>query len=193
MRDDGYSMIELLCVASIIMVVSAAAVPFIGDTLETGRLAAASRHLASRFQLARMEAVKRSAYVGVRFEQRGAQYGFTMYFDRNANGIRTRDIASGIDLQLLPFERLPDQFPGIDFGVLGGVSPVDGGTSLSSGSDPIRFGSSSIASFSPNGSATAGSLYIRSQRHQRAVRVLGVTGRVRTLRFDFRTGTWQEP
>ncbi len=186
-------MIELLCVVSIIAVVSAAAVPLVGDTLEGGRLAAASRHLASRFQLARMEAVKRSAYVGIRFEQRGDQYGFSMYVDRNANGIRTKDITSGIDVQLMPFERLPDQFPRIDFGILTDVSAVDAGTMLAAGSDPIRLGNANIASFSPNGSATAGTVYIRSHRYQRAVRVLGVTGRIRTLRFDVRTGTWQEP
>jgi hypothetical protein len=88
-------------------------------------------------------------------------------------------------------ERLGDQFAGVSFGILDGVSAVDSTESLEAGSDPIRLGSSDILSFGPVGTATAGTLYLRGRtREQYAVRVLGVTGRVRVLRFDFASRQW---
>jgi len=60
-------------------------------------------------------------------------------------------------------------------------------------SAPVRFGSSDIASFSPTGSCTAGSLFLRSPKGvQFAVRVAGVTGRLRLLRYDAPARVWRE-
>ena len=57
--------------------------------------------------------------------------------------------------------------------------------------NPVRFGSSQIASFSPAGSCTAGTLFIRSQKGiQYAVRVGNVSGRTRILRYDTGTRRW---
>ena len=83
------------------------------------------------------------------------------------------------------------QVAAVSVGILDGVTEIDGHALLAAGSDPVRFGSSDLLSFSPIGSATAGTFYIRGRRkHQMAVRVLGVTGRVRVLGFDFRTAQW---
>jgi hypothetical protein len=59
--------------------------------------------------------------------------------------------------------------------------------------DPVRFGASNIASFSSSGSCTAGSLFLRSSQNvQYAVRIAGVTGRTRILRYNPAAGTWDE-
>ena len=60
--------------------------------------------------------------------------------------------------------------------------------------DPVRFGRGDILTFSPLGTASSGTLYLRASRsgEQYAVRVLGVTGRVRVLRFESAAGTWIE-
>ena len=58
--------------------------------------------------------------------------------------------------------------------------------------DPIRFNRSDLASFSPSGAATPGSLYISDQRSNLVVvRVTNRTGSVRLLRYDFQTESWR--
>jgi hypothetical protein len=49
-----------------------------------------------------------------------------------------------------------------------------------------------MVSFTAQGTATPGSLYIRgSGRAQFVVRIFGETGKTRILRFDPRSGTWK--
>ena len=60
--------------------------------------------------------------------------------------------------------------------------------------DPVRFGVSDMASFSPNGSCTAGSLFLRTPRAQQyAVRMAGVNGRLRVFKYDLGARLWREP
>ena len=57
--------------------------------------------------------------------------------------------------------------------------------------DPIRIGSSQIVTFTPIGTATSGTVYLHGRGvTQYAVRVLGVTGRTRVMRFDPGAGEW---
>lgn len=190
-RRQGFSLLEMLFVAGLIVTAAGISVPLLLSGLEAARTRGAARYLAGRLNLARMEAVKRSTYVAVRVEGADTNYRYTFYADGNRNGVLTRDIANQIDRAIRPPERLGDNFSGVAFGILGGVTAIDGSGPLAAGSDPIRFGSSDLLSFSPIGSATAGTFYLHGGRNQQmAVRVLGVTGRVRVLRFDFATGQW---
>jgi Type II transport protein GspH len=193
-RRRGFSVLEMIFVCGLIVTAAGVAVPLLLSGLDAARTTGAARHLAGRLNLARMEAVKRSAYVALRIEGADTGYRYTFYVDGNRNGVRTRDIDQQIDRAIKPPERLSDNFSGVVFGILEGVKAIDGSGALAAGSDPIRFGSSDLLSFSPIGSATAGTFYLHGQRKQQmAVRVLGVTGRVRVLRFDFATGQWVAP
>jgi hypothetical protein len=146
--------------------------------------------MASRFQLARMQAAARSANVAVRFSHTSEGIVYGVYADGNGDGVRASDIASRIDYQLAPDQRLPDQFPGVDFGVLAGLPPVESGAAAP-GSDPLRLGAGDMASFTPIGTATPGSVYIRGRGAlQFVVRILGETGRTRILKFNARSNTW---
>ena len=91
----------------------------------------------------------------------------------------------------MPPERLFDQFTGVDFGAIPGLPAVDvGGTPP--GADPIRLGNSSLATFTPTGTSSSGSLYIRGRRNaQYVVRIYGQTGKTRVLKFDARTRQWK--
>lgn len=189
----GYSLIELLVAVTILVIVTAMAVPIVLYSAEQSRAAAAARYVAGRIAVARMEAVKRSAYVALRFESQDGHYRFGTYVDGNGNGVRSADIARKIDFSLVRAERLENHFSGVTFGLHEGVLPVTPEESLAGG-DPIRLGRSDLLSFSPLGSATSGTLYIRGERKQQfAVRVLGVTGRVSVLRFDFPNRRWAAP
>ena len=142
---------------------------------------AAARYLAARLGLARSQAVARGAAVGLRFDQAPEGFTFSVFQDGNGNGIRTADIDAGIDVPIEPVTSLFERFPGVDIGL----------TPNSPGTDPVQLGRTNLLTFTPMGTATAGSIYIRDREGtQWAVRVLGATGRTRVLRYDPRTRGW---
>jgi hypothetical protein len=192
-KFGGYSFLELMMAMTLGVLLTAAAVPEYLTGLDDLRARGAAHHLSGRLQRARMDAVRRSAMVGVQFTRApDGRYSYAVYLDGNRNGVLTRDIQSGIDRPIAAAERLPDQFPGIEFGTIPGLPPVDAG-GTAPGTDPVRLGSGSIASFSALGTATSGTVYIRGRRDsQYAVRIFGETGRTRLLKFEPRTGTWKQ-
>ena len=170
---------------------SAVALPEYLTALDDVRANGAVHHISGRFQRARMEAVVRSATVGLQFTQTADGYSYAVYLDRNRNGVLARDIQRGVDVQITAPERLPDQFIGVEFGAIPGLPPVDSG-GTAPGSDPIRLGSGSFASFSATGASSAGTVYIRGRRDaQYAVRIFGETGKTRMLKFERRTRQWR--
>lgn len=186
----GYSFVEVVFVAGLVATLAGVAVPPVLTTLDDLRTAGAARYMATRLRRARMEAVKRSADVALRFAPADEGYRFATYVDGNENGVRTRDVVSGVDRRLGPVERLADQFPGVDFGTLAGLPAVDAG-SQPPADEPVRMGASRMASFAPIGSASPGSLYIRGRRAQWVVRLYGDTGKVRVLKFDSHSRKWK--
>jgi Tfp pilus assembly protein FimT len=189
----GSSLIEVLAATALMALMAAMAVPIGLSRADQHRLDAAARYIRGRCFEARAEAIKRSAFVAIRFEPDAAgDAAFQLFLDGNRNGVRTRDIDDGIDRAMVGKDRLGDHFPGIRFGVSGGLTGIAAGDTLSEGDDPIQIGSTDLLSFSPDGSATAGTLYIRSDRGQRAVRILGATGRTRLLSYWFPERRWNE-
>ena len=191
-RPRGYSLLELMMVMALGVTLSAAAVPEYLAAVDDVRANGAVHHISARLQRVRMEAVMRSAMVGMQFTQTAGGYSYAVYVDGNRNGVLTRDIQRGVDRLIAAAERLPDQFTGVEFGAIPGLPPVDpGGTPP--GTDPIRLGSGNIASFSALGTSSTGTVYIRSRRDaQYAVRIFGETGRTRMLKFEPRTGQWRQ-
>jgi type II secretory pathway pseudopilin PulG len=186
----GYSILELVFATVTIATLSAVSVPTLLATLDDYRAAGAARYISARLQRARMDAVTRSADVGLVVSETAGGYSYAVYVDRNRNGVRTTDIQNGVDKPLAASERLMDQFSGVDFGALPGLPPVDAG-GTPPGSDPIRLGSSDIASFTAAGTSSSGSVYIRGRGGaQYVVRVYGQTGKTRVLKFNRRTGKW---
>jgi type II secretory pathway pseudopilin PulG len=187
----GYSSVELLFVVSMLATVAGVAAPQVLAALDDFRAAGAARHISARLQRARMDAVVRSADVALQVTQSVSGYSYAVYVDGNRNGVRATDMQQGIDRQLVPPERLFDQFTGVDFGAIPGLPAVDvGGTPP--GADPIRLGNSSLATFTSTGTSSSGSLYIRGRRDaQYVVRIYGQTGKTRVLKFDARTRQWK--
>ena len=185
----GYSLAELLISLAIIVTVGGMTIPSIAAGVDHWRAYGSARYVAARLQAARMESVARKRSVGVRF-MTGPPVSFRMYVDGNDNGIRTADVASGIDRPLGDVEVISTLFAGVDFGLLPGLPPVDA-SSPPPGSDPIKFGASNIASFSAIGSSSTGSVYLLGKdRSQYVVRLFGDTAKVRILMFDPRTLKW---
>lgn len=188
-RESGFTFLELLFTIAIIATVMSMALPVFSDAIDAQRTASAASYMAGRVHLARMEAVKRSTSVGLKFDQEGGDYAYAAYVDGNANGIRTLDIRTGVDPLLMDKERLAHNFPGVRFGLMPGVPDVDGAADKANG-DGVRIGSARILSLGANGTATAGTLYMHGLQRQFAVRVFGATGRTRVLRYDAKTRKW---
>lgn len=187
----GYSLLELMMVMALGVTMCAAALPQLLTTLDDVRATGATYHISGRFQRARMEAVVRSATVALQFTQTSSGYSYAVYRDGNRNGVLTRDIQRGVDLPTAAPERLPDQFPGVEFGAIPGLPPVDP-SGTPPGSDPIRLGAGSLASFTAMGTSSSGTVYIRSRRDaQYAVRIFGDTGKTRMLKFERSTKRWR--
>lgn len=185
----GYSLVELVFVMAIIGTLSSIAIPELSTSLDDHRTLGAVRYLSTRFQRTRMEAVVRSNEVALKFVEIDGHYLYTPYADGNGDGVRTHDIKNGVDRPLGPPEKLADQFPGVDFGVLPGIPAVDSG-SAPPGDDPIKLGSSNLLSFSAHGTSSSGSVYVRGRGAQYVVRVFGVTAKTRVLKFSASTNQW---
>ncbi len=186
----AFSLIELVFALGLAATLSGIAIPEVLAAVDDLRAAGAARYIAAHLQRARMDAIKRNGATALRFEIVGGHYSFTPYLDGNGNGVLSREILSGIDAPLRPAERLIDQFPGVDLAAVPGLPPVDP-SGVPPGADPVRLGAGNLATFTPIGTATSGSLYVRGRRNaQYVVRILGETGRTRVLRFNHTSRTW---
>jgi hypothetical protein len=190
MRTAGFTLLELVFVVGLVTMMSATVVPPVSTAVDNYRTLGAVRYMASRLQRTRMDAVTRGYNSAMRFTATGTTYTFSIYVDGNGDGVRSADIDHGVDRLLLGPERLSEQFAGVEFGALPGLPAVDGSSSPP-GSDPIRIGSARMASFTPVGTSTSGSLYILGpHRAQFVVRIYGETGKTRILEFNARTRVW---
>ena len=180
---------ELAVVLGLVATATATALPELQAGLDDARVAGAARYLSSRLVEARLQAISRSCEVAIRFTVVNGTYSYTVYADGNHNGVLSRDILNGIDRRTLGPEKLSDNFRNVEFGAQRGLPAIDSGEPP--GSDPIRLGLSNSVSFSPLGTATSGTIYVTGRsRAQYAIRVLGVTGKIRVYRFNRRSGKW---
>jgi hypothetical protein len=162
-------------------VLCAIAIPQTLTTIERSRGLAAARYLGARIALARAQAVSRSTTIALRFVEGAQGISIGVIQDGNRNGVRSQDIDLQIDRPLDAAVLLSDLFPGVEIGLTPHIP----------GSDPVQLGGSNILSFTPHGTATSGSIYVRGRDGtQWAVRVLGATARARVLRFVPATGEW---
>jgi type II secretory pathway pseudopilin PulG len=190
MHKTAYSVVELLVCLALVLLAGAVATPGLLAARDSVRADGATDYLMGVLHGARIEALKRRAHVAVRFEVDGADIVMATYADGNGNGVRAADITSGLDPLLRPRERLSQHFANVAFGFADGVPDVDG-VAVGADPDPIRVGKSRMLSFSPVGTSSTGTVYLRARgARQSAVRVLGATGRIRSLSYEHGAGQW---
>lgn len=188
----GFSAVGMLLALAVAGVVFALAVPGVVALQSSVAVRSAAAETGAAFFQARGLAILRGRYVGLRFQQNGDRYEWIAYVDGNGNGIRTADITRGIDR---PIARFPwhrnDVRPAILTGNLV-PDPGEDGAFLDRVSDPIRFNSSDICSFSPIGESTPGSIYLWDGHDRMAViRVFGRSAKIRTLYYRRGDRTWK--
>jgi hypothetical protein len=176
-----------LCVG---VTLAGVAVPVAAVAVDEGRARQAAAFVAARLREAKQVAVTRTAATALVFDRAGTRWVFAVCHDGNANGVRRADIRSGKDVCPGPSVDLAVLFPGVRVESDGSVRGPEGDAPSA---DAVRFGSSDIASFTPTGGCTAGSLFLRSSKGARyAVRVAGTTGRLRVFRYDQGARNWRE-
>ncbi len=175
-------MVGLLLTFAVAAAVLGAVAPAVFQLEQSVSIRSAAGEVGSAMLRARSVAITRGRYVGLKFRQSGDRYEWTIYADGNRNGVRTADIARGVDRPIAGFAwSRNDVMPGI----LRGVPVPDPGDPLAvldRLDDPIRFNGSDICSFSPIGESTPGSVYLWDGRDRMAVvRVYGRSAKLRTL------------
>jgi len=181
--DAGISLFELLLALTVIAWMLCIATPGVLQLRQEVSLRSAVHEASVAFYLARSYAISKNRNVGLKFRKNGDRYEWALYADGNGNGVRTAEIASGVDRYLglsFPWSR-NDVLPGI---MTGTRVPDPSGGYLDRIEDPIRFNSSDICSFSAMGECTPGSVYLWDARDGMAVlRVFGGTAKLRCLYY----------
>jgi prepilin-type N-terminal cleavage/methylation domain-containing protein len=193
-RPQGYTLIEVMFAVALGVTLASAAAAAAAQGTARLRAHVGLSAIVGRFMAARAEAVRRGVTVAVVFDPCGDSWCLRLVADGNGNGVRRADIASGIDRAIERAWTVEEGTGVLRLTVGQDLPPLaPGEPRLGTGADPVRFGSGDMASFSPLGTATSGSLILSSRSGGAyAVRVLGPTGRVRAMTFEPVQGVWQE-
>jgi prepilin-type N-terminal cleavage/methylation domain-containing protein len=157
---SGFTLIEMLTTLALVLVVTAMALPITDRLRQEGQVRGAAFALAGRCGRIRIAAVHRAARVGMRFSASGDSWVVQSFVDGDWDGVRAADIGSGRDPAIdepLPVQAL---FPGSRFGFVDGCPLIDG-TAVPAGTSPVRIGTARMLVFSPAGSSSGGTLYLR--------------------------------
>jgi type II secretory pathway pseudopilin PulG len=189
-------MIELLLVLTIVALMLGLTTPPVLRLSGELRLRLAAEEVVGAMRLARATAVRLSANVALKFRPRAdGKATWALYRDGDGDGVLSRDIDRRIDPEVAPPRRLEQIGNRVRFGFPPGRPARDPGTPskwLRNGDDPIRFNSSDLASFSPLGGATPGTVYLTDvDGNLAAVRVTGRTGKVKVMVYDFGEEIWK--
>lgn len=158
----------------------------------TTSLRAASHEIATVFAQARATAIHRGAYCGVKWVSRDGDLVLRIHLDGDGDGVRNDDIERGIDPPLAAPVSVKSRWPKVTVAFIPGFLARDPrGNPVGDLSDPIRFGRSDIASFSPFGDCSPGSVWLGDGRSRQAlVRLTPGTATIRIYEWTASRGTW---
>ncbi len=186
--DAGLTLVEVVIAMAVIVMAAAMAVPATAEVIDANRARHAASVMAAKFRLARLQAASATRSVALVFDPNGTGWDIRLCADGNGNGVRRADLTAGVDSCVEGPYDVSHLVPGMTIGVDPRLPGPDG--EPGSG-DPVRFGVSDLLSFSPAGTCTAGTLFLRSPNGtQYAVRISNVTARTRVLRWEPGPGRW---
>jgi prepilin-type N-terminal cleavage/methylation domain-containing protein len=192
-QQRGLTLLEALAVLAIIGIVAIASAPAFATYRRSASMKAEVAELRGILRSVRSRAIMRGRHAGVKFTRAGNTWAYSLYDDGNNNGIRSIEIASGLDRRYAGPSMLMPQFNIAGIALLTTTIKDPDGDPLPPGASAVQFGSSTICSFSPNGSGTPGTIYITDGAGKLcALRVYGASGRVRVLRYNASLKRWSQ-
>jgi len=190
---SGFSLLEMLVALAIIGVFALCAAPAFATYRRRASMTSQVVALQGIFRSLRMRAIATGHNAGVKFTPAGNQWAYSLYEDGDGDGIRSDDIASGVDRRFAGPSMLTPQFKIASIALLPNAIRDPDGDPLAPTASAVQFNRSTICSFSPTGSATPGTIYITDGAGElTAVRVTGASGRVRTLRYNSGNRRWEQ-
>lgn len=193
MNQKGLSFVEIVVALVLTGIGTAFALPRLEQAHRNAALNAATRIIQMNLLRARSEAMLTGYACGLVFEKKGGRWHCTLVRDGDDDGIRREDIARGIDCPISKIFEIDSG--GVSLGFLRGCRiPDPSGPGALSGNfeDPVRAGGADILTYRPEGTATPATLYLCDhQESMKAIRIFGLTGRIRVLKWRVGTARWK--
>lgn len=187
--STGTSLIEVTLVLAIVSCLLGVGLPALTNVTEARRARDAAEFVAGQLRMARQRAVLTGRHNAIVFEDLAGETGWRVCEDRDWDGVSREDIGAGVDRCEGPAQALSLWFSQVRVGYAPGVPNLEGDIDAA----PLRFGLARMAVFSPTGTSSSGTLAVLGEGgNQFMVRVAGVTGRTRVLRFDRGRRVWVE-
>jgi Tfp pilus assembly protein FimT len=191
--EAGVTLSEILVIVALVSTATLFATPRLVTLHRETALRTLTSRLCGHLMTCRAHAIFHHCNTGVVFE-RSDEGGWRCFIaeDGDGDGILRRDLDSGRDPVVGEILQLTNG--GATLGILFSQRIPDplGNGWLEPG-DPVRAGRGDIISFTPEGTSTASSIYL-TDHHScvRVVRVLGTTGRLRSLLWRSGWPEWQQ-
>ena len=192
----GFNLVEIMVSIAVSIAIAALGLPLLFAWASGLRVELAAGEMTGILHLARIYSARHGVKVAVKFRtEDSGVVTYALYVDGDGDGVRTADIAKGIDPEARPPRRLAHLGRRIRFGFPAGNPPRDPGNPrrrMKRLDDPIRFNRSDLASFNPRGTATPGTIYLTDgRRHLAAVRVNNRSGKISVLYYDPEEEIWR--
>lgn len=173
-RDNGTSVVDMLLVLALMTTAASMGVPLVGESRDADRLRRACQWLAGEVRGARQATIQSGRRGTIQFTRLGDA---DFLLQRCPDDGRCVDAAAPLSAW----------FPGVRIHRDTSIPDPSGSQTTAA----VTFGGGVVA-FTAGGTGSSGTVIIRSPRGRHcAVRVAGVTGRVRTLTFDVVTRQWR--
>jgi type II secretion system protein H len=154
MKNDGFSLIELLVVLVILGIMAAIAIPGFSAWLPNYRLKSAARDLYSNMQLAKMGAIKANADWAIVFDTTAGAHRYLVCSDDGGDNwttTGTNTIERTVDLA--------DYKAGVSYGHGNATAPIGGVWD-----DDITY-ANNVAVFNPRGTGSGGYVYLENSKN----------------------------
>ncbi|MBV8517449.1 MAG: prepilin-type N-terminal cleavage/methylation domain-containing protein [Acidobacteria bacterium] len=188
--QNGQTLAELIVAVAIAGMLAGVVVPAFASLASEAALKQSVSRVTTLMTMTREHAMALQTHCAVRFQNIDGTWLAGVYEDGDGDGVLVADIAQGIDRKVRGPEVLfaPHQgaLPGF---IRGGVRGTDG-TWIAADENAVRYGTSLLCSFGPNGSASPGSLYLHSGDREALVRTSDSGDWIRILYYDALRQQW---
>jgi prepilin-type N-terminal cleavage/methylation domain-containing protein len=193
-NQRGYTLAEMLVTVAIIGLFTTISLASLTDILWRAALRGAVVRIRGVMSMTQEDAVALKRNRAIKFlRDADGGWSYAVYTDGDNDGVLNEDIAKGIDRLVQGPDLLVAPRALATIGIPArGLPDPDGGARIPASASPVQFGRSLLCSFSPDGSSTPGSIYLRTVAGDAAVvRCSGEGGRVSVLLLNRLLRIWR--